>query len=212
MYEVRHFAEDRSSTLCAYLEDHPFAVLVVNMAEGPSVDHIPLEYDASSGTKGRLLGHIARSNPLWREFESGPALAVFSGHQSYISPDWYTSKASDPRVVPTWNYAAVHVSGTLGFFHDEDRIYDLLSRLTDRFEASRPTPWKMTDAPADHVAKLVGAVVGVELTIDRMIGKWKLSQNRPAEDRQGVVEGLRSEGGAGGASLAKLMEAWENPE
>jgi transcriptional regulator len=169
------------------------------------VDHIPLEFDAGSGSEGRLLGHIARSNPLWREFESGPGLAVFSAHHAYVSPDWYVSRAADPRVVPTWNYAAVHVSGTLRFFHDADRIQELLARMTDRFESSRSTPWRIADAPAEHIGRLVGAVVGLELQIDSMIGKWKMSQNRPPEDREGVMAGLRREGGADGAALADLM-------
>jgi transcriptional regulator len=205
MYVASHFAVESLSVLRAYLAEHPFAALAVNTVEGPSVDHIPLEFDASPTPKGRLLGHVARSNPLWREFESGPALAVFCAHQAYVSPDWYASKAIDPRVVPTWNYAAVHVSGTLRFFHDAGRIADLLARLTDRFESSRAKPWRLTDAPADYVSKLVGAVVGVELVIDRIVGKWKLSQNRPSEDRNGVIAGLRREGGSGGAALADLM-------
>jgi transcriptional regulator len=205
MYAVQHFAQEEVSVMRAYLVENPFAALVVNTIDGPSVDHIPLEFDATSGSDGRLVGHIARSNPLWREFGSGPGLAVFSAHHGYVSPDWYVSRASDPRVVPTWNYAAVHVSGTLRFFHDADRIKELLVRLTDRFESARPRPWRMSDAPAEFVERLVGGVVGVELQIDRMEGKWKLSQNRPREDRDGVMAGLRREGGANGAALAELM-------
>jgi transcriptional regulator len=205
MYVVQHFAQKSVPVMCAYLAENPFAALVVNTPNGPTVDHIPLEFDAGSGSEGRLLGHIARSNPLWREFESGPGLAVFSAHHAYVSPDWYVSRAADPRVVPTWNYAAVHVSGTLRFFHDADRIQELLARMTDRFESSRSTPWRIADAPAEHIGRLVGAVVGLELQIDSMIGKWKMSQNRPPEDREGVMAGLRREGGADGAALADLM-------
>lgn len=205
MYAVQHFAEQSVPVMRAYLAENPFAALVINTLAGPSVEHIPLEFDASSGSDGCLLGHIARRNPLWREFESGPGLAVFSAHHAYVSPDWYASKATDPRVVPTWNYAAVHVSGTLRFFHDTDRIQELLTRLTDRFESARPTPWRMTDAPTEYISQLVQGVVGVELQIDRMVGKWKLSQNRPKEDREGVMAGLRREGGVGGAALASLM-------
>lgn len=209
MYAVQHFAQQDVSVMRAYLVEHPFAALVVSTVDGPSVDHIPLEFDATSGSNGRLVGHIARSNPLWRQFEPSPALAVFCAHHGYVSPDWYVSKAIDPRVVPTWNYAAVHVSGTLRFFHDADRIKELLVRLTDRFESARPTPWRMRDAPAEFVERLVGGVVGVELQIDRMQGKWKLSQNRPREDRDGVMAGLRREGGGDGAALADLMAMQE---
>jgi transcriptional regulator len=209
MYAAQQFAQDNVSIMRAYLVEHPFGALVADTADGLSVDHIPLEFDAASGSKGRLVGHIARSNPLWRGFESGPALAVFSARHGYVSPDWYVSKAADPRVVPTWNYAAVHVSGTLRFFHDADRIKELLVRLTDRFESARPTPWRMSDAPAEFIDGLVGSVVGMELQIERMQGKWKLSQNRSREDRDGVMAGLRREGGANGAALADLMATQE---
>jgi transcriptional regulator len=205
MVAVQHFAQKSVPVMRAYLAKNPFAALVINTADGPTVDHIPLEFDSGSGSRGRLLGHVARSNPLWREFESGPGLAVFSAHHGYISPDWYASRTTDSRVVPTWNYATVHVSGTLRFFHDADRIRELLGRMTDRFESTRPTPWRMTDAPAEYIDRLAAAVVGIELEIDRMVGKWKLSQNRPPEDRGSVMAGLRREGGAAGAALADLM-------
>ncbi len=205
MYAVRHFSQVSMPVMRAYLVENPFATLVVNTADGPSVEHLPMAWDGSSDREGRLLGHIARSNPLWREFESAPGLAVFSGHDAYVSPDWYSTKAVDPRVVPTWNYAAVHVSGTLRFFHDADRILELLTRLTDRFESGRPTPWQPADAPDEYLDRMVGAVVGVELEIERVVGKWKLSQNRPREDREGVMAGLRREAGARGAALADLM-------
>lgn len=207
MNVVPHFAQQSLPVMRAYISENPFATLIVKAADGLLVDHLPFEIDASFGASGRLLGHVARSNPLWKEFESGAGLAVFSAHNAYVSPDWYVSKAADPRVVPTWNYAAVHVAGTLRFFHDEDRIYDLLTRLTSKFEASRPTPWKASDAPTEFTSQLVRAVVGIELEIESIVGKWKLSQNRPREDRDGVISGLRREGGANAGALADLMAA-----
>ena len=211
MYEVEHFTQTDHAVLRAYLSENPFAALVVGTPEGPSVDHIPLEFDSSWGSKGRLLGHVARANPLWQSFESGEAaLAIFSAHQAYVSPDWYAGKAADPRVVPTWNYAAVHVSGRLSFFHDAERISALLNRLTDQFESKRSNPWRTSDAPSDFIEKMVGAVVGIQLEIEGMHGKWKLSQNRSAQDRKGVREGLRRESGAAGAALADLMERVES--
>jgi transcriptional regulator len=207
MYAVRHFAQLDHDVMRSYVADHPFAALVTNTSDGPNVEHLPMELDADSGSEGRLLGHVARSNPLWRAFESGPALAIFSAHDTYVSPDWYASKAADPRVVPTWNYAAVHVAGTLRFFHDADRIRALLARLTNHHEAGRATPWSISDAPAEFIDQLAGAVVGVELEIERMIGKWKLSQNRATEDRAGVIAGLRREAGPGALRVADLMEA-----
>jgi transcriptional regulator len=212
MYEVEHFSQTSVSAMRAYVAQNSFASLAVDTDEGPSIDHLPLEFDPTPGPDGRLLGHVARGNPLWRRFESGPALAVFCGHQAYISPDWYSSKASEPRVVPTWNYAAVHVSGTLRFLHEPEQIFEILSRLTERFESSRPTPWTIADAPEDFVHRLVGAVVGVELEVRSMKGKWKLSQNRPAQDRKGVIAGLRSEGGSAGHAMADLMERRRDDE
>jgi transcriptional regulator len=123
-----------------------------------------------------------------------------------VSPDWYASKAADPRVVPTWNYVAVHVSGRLRFFDDPERISALLHRLTDRFESRRSRPWRVEDAPGEFFEKMVRGVVGLELWIEEIQGKWKLSQNRPAEDRAGVRAGLRREGGAAGSALVNLME------
>jgi transcriptional regulator len=205
MYEASVFLETDSAVLRAYVEAHPFAVLAVGTAAGPSVDHLPMLLEGDPSAHGRLIGHVARGNPLWERFEAGPALAVFSGHQAYVSPDWYPTKAKDPRVVPTWNYVAVHVEGELRFFHDEERILDVVSRLTERFESDRPSPWKVDDAPADFVRGLARGVVGLELRIERMVGKYKLSQNRPAEDRAGVVAGLRREADPVGLGLAELM-------
>jgi len=206
MYTVRHFAEEDDAVMRSYIAEHPFATLVINTPEGPNVEHIPMEFETTSEGAARLLGHVARSNPLWRAFESGPALAVFNAHDAYVSPDWYATKATDPRVVPTWNYAAVHVSGTLRFFHDAHRIRALLAGLTNRFESARPTPWQISDAPPEFVDQLAAAVVGVGLEVDRIVGKWKMSQNRSVEDRLGVIAGLRREGGPGETAVAELME------
>ena len=208
MYEVEHFAQSDNSTLASYMDENPFGALVVCTPEGPSVDHLPMEFDPTLGSHGRLLGHIARSNPLGQRFPSGPALAIFSAHHGYVSPDWYASKADDPRVVPTWNYAAVHVSGSLSFFEEPKRIHSLLNRLTERFEAARDTPWKTADAPPEFIEKMLRGIVGFELSIERIVGKWKLSQNRSEADQQGVCEGLRREGGPAGAVLADLMEGF----
>jgi transcriptional regulator len=205
MYRVEQFVVEDPSTLMAHLSEHPFASLVVNGEAGPSVEHLPFLVDDSIGDRGALLGHVSRGNPLWQQSEPCRALAVFVGHQAYVSPAWYATKASDPRVVPTWNYAAVHVSGTLRFFHDRARLHALLTRLTERFEAKRPNPWQVSDAPADFVDRMAQGIVGVELQIDGIQGKWKLSQNRPPADRLGVIDGLRREAGETGAAMADIM-------
>ncbi len=208
MYEVEHFVQTDSRLLHGYLAANPFAALVVATTDGLSADHLPMEFDPSFGSMGRLQGHVARANPLWRGSDSAAssALAIFSAHHGYISPAWYATKRDDPRVVPTWNYAAVHVTGRLSFFHDGQRISEMLARLTERFEAERAEPWRASDAPDEFIKKMIAGVVGFELVIEKMIGKWKLSQNRSAEDQKGVRGGLRREAGAGGAELADLME------
>jgi len=208
MYRVEAFEIENQAILTAHLAEHPFASLVINGDEGPCVEHLPLELDGSIGARGALLGHVSRANPVWRQGDALRALAVFVGPQAYVSPAWYATKATDPRVVPTWNYAAVHVSGTLRFFHDASRLHDLLTRLTDRFESMRSTPWHVSDAPADFIERMSTGIVGLELEIDRMQGKWKMSQNRPPADRAGVIEGLRHEARAS-RSVADVMAAFD---
>ena len=215
MYEVDPFMQKDEVTLRTYIAKNPFSTLIADTGDEMCVDHIPLEFDDSVGSTGRLIGHIAKSNPLWRNAESARedsifARAIFCGHQAYVSPDWYPSKLAEPRVVPTWNYAAVHVSGRLRFSHDPDLIRSILDRLTDRFESVRPRPWRVDDAPKDFLTKMVSGVVGIELEIESMIGKWKLSQNRSQEDRAGVRDGLRNEAGAMGEGLADLMAEGES--
>ena len=212
MYRVEHFAQTSSEVLHDYIIEHPFAALVVSTDRGPLVNHVPMEFDSAFGEKGRLIGHVARANPLWQTQASGSSMAVFCDDHAYVSPDWYESKREDPRVVPTWNYAAVHVIGRLTFFQDADRLADLLARLTDRFESNRPTPWKIRDAPRDFVEKMIRGVVGFELEIEQIEGKWKLSQNRSPQDQEGVRAGLRREGGAAGAALADLMDGTSREE
>jgi transcriptional regulator len=212
MYRVQAFDVEDESVLRDHVAEHPFASLVINTDDGPSVEHLPLELDGSIGARGALLGHVSRANPVWQKGDELRALAVFVGPETYVSPAWYATKETDPRVVPTWNYAAVHVSGTLRFFHDASRLHDLLTRLTERFESTRSDPWHVSDAPADFVERMIRGVVGLELEIDGMQGKWKMSQNRPFADRAGVIEGLRRERGESGAAVADVMAALETPK
>ena len=142
-----------------------------------------------------LRGHLARANPQWRRAsDTVEALAIFTGPQSYISPGWYPTKRESGKVVPTWNYVAIHATGRLRFFDDAEALRGIVTRLTDTHEARRADPWKVTDAPAAYVDAMLKAIVGFELTIDKLEGKWKMSQNRPAQDRAGVVDGLTREG------------------
>ena len=203
MYLPAHFAERRDQALHGLLDAHPFATLVASGAAGMAVNHLPLLRHG-----GTLRGHVARGNEL-AALDGAAVLAVFHGPQGYVSPNWYPSKHETGREVPTWNYAVVHVHGRLRVTHDAHWLRALLAALTDRFEAAEPRPWKLADAPADHVDKLLGAIAGIEIAIERIEGKFKLSQNHPAANRAGVIAGLGRRAQGDDPALAALMQAQE---
>jgi len=195
MYVPSHFAETRVEVLHEALRSCGLFTLVTRDGGGLDASHLPMLLEAPPGGPARLVGHLARANGQWRSAPGGsPALAVALGPDAYVTPAWYPTKRETGRVVPTWNYVALHAHGEVRFFEDRDRLLDVVERLTARHEQGRPHPWKVSDAPPDHVEAMLRGIVGVELTITRLEGKWKASQNRGAEDRQGVVEGLRAEG------------------
>ena len=155
----------------------------------------------------RLIFHMARANPQWTTIEAGShALAIVTGAQAYISPSWYPSKAEHGRAVPTWNYSAVHFTGLVQTHQDADWLRDAVTRLTDLHERHRERPWSVTDAPAPYIDKQLRAIVGIEMTIEKVEAKAKLSQNRSAEDRRGVIEGLHREGGRREQELSDSMD------
>ena len=203
MYLPRHFAQGDPGALQALMREHPLAVLVTTGPDGLTADHLPLEYDAQARA---LRGHVARANPLWQHAAGQPVLAVFRGPQAYVSPSWYASKAEHHRVVPTWNYAVVHAHGTLRSVDEAPWLHALVSQLTARHESARPTPWAVEDAPADYVQQMLRAIVGIEIAVDRLLGKWKLGQNRSSADRQGVVDGLEAEPAPSTSTLAHWMK------
>lgn len=203
MYLPRHFVETREDALHGLIDTHPFATLVASGAAGMAVNHLPFV------RQGHVLhGHVARGNEL-AAMDGAAALAIFHGPQGYVSPNWYPSKHETGREVPTWNYAVAHVHGRLRVIHDADWLRALLDALTDRHEASEPSPWKVADAPADHVEKLLGAIVGIEIAIERVEGKFKLSQNHPAANRAGVIDGLARRAQGDDLALAALMQEQE---
>jgi transcriptional regulator len=210
MYVPPHFAETRPEVLHRVIRQYPFATLVTLGSEGLTANHLPMEIDPDPAPFGTLLGHVARANPVWRDFaaEQG-ALAIFQGPQAYVSPSWYPTKRQTGKVVPTWNYVVVHASGPLKVIDDPAWLRAFVERLTNRHEGSRTEPWRVTDAPADYVAQLVRAIVGIELPIARLTGKWKLSQNRSRADQQGVAESLNETGRAEAIALAALMRQSE---
>jgi len=206
MYLPKHFEESRVQILHELIRAYPLGALVVLTARGLDANHIPFEVDPEPMPFGTLRGHIARANPLWRDFSREvEALAIFQGPGTYISPSWYRTKRETAKVVPTWNYAVVHAHGALQFIDDRAWLRAFVEKLTNRHEAERRDPWKVTDAPPDYIEQQLGAIVGLEIPIARLIGKWKVSQNRPTQDRDGVVEGLLREGGHSSAAIANLV-------
>ena len=191
MYVPPSFAEHDVGVMQAFIEAHPLGALVTASSDGLFATHLPLVLERDRGAHGTLCGHIARANPHHELVADGAdALVLFTGADAYVTPSLYPSKAKHGKVVPTWNYVAVHAHGTLRFVRDRDALRRHLESLTARHEAGRPRPWSIDDTPDGYVDALLGAIVGVEIEVVRLDGKWKMSQNRPAEDVTGVVEGL----------------------
>ncbi len=204
MYLPRHFAETRPEVLQAAIRAHPFATLASLGPEGIVADHLPLQLSAD-GT--RLLGHVARANPLWTAAADREVLAIFHGPQAYVSPSWYPSKREHGKAVPTWNYVVVHARGRLTAIDDPLRLRPLLDELVDRHEGEFAEPWRVGDAPPDYIEKMLAAIVGIEIAVTALEGKWKTSQNQPDANRAGVVAGLRRSDTEDAAAMAALVAA-----
>ena len=204
MYLPAHFAETRAEPLHALMRERPFATLVHCAGGTPTADHLPLALSPD----GRLLrGHVARANPLWQTAAGSEVLAVFHGPQAYVSPGWYPTKREHGKAVPTWNYVTVHAHGRLRVVDDPGRLREMLDELVDRHEEGFEPRWRIADAPADYIDSMLRAIVGVEIEIGRLEGKWKVSQNQPAANREGVVAGLRDRGGDEAGAMADLVNA-----
>ncbi|MBV8168869.1 MAG: FMN-binding negative transcriptional regulator [Alphaproteobacteria bacterium] len=191
MYVPRHFQETDVPTLHAAIRDIAFGTLVSAGPDGMIASHVPMIIDPEPAPYGTLLGHVARANPHGQVTSAFDALAMFVGPNSYVTPSYYAAKREHGKVVPTWNYVAVHAYGKLEWFDDAERLLGVVTRLTDTHEGKRADVWKVTDAPADFVAGMLKGIIGFALPIARLEGKWKMSQNRPAADRPGVIEGLQ---------------------
>lgn len=195
MYLPDNFKETDVGVLHHTIRRIKLGTLVTFGPGGLIASHVPMLIDPEPAPFGTLSGHVARANPHWREAPSDtPALAIFLGPNTYVSPSAYATKRKTGKVVPTWNYVAVHAYGPLQFYDDADRLLQLVTRLTDTHEADRPNRWHVTDAPADYTRSMLKAIVGFELPVARLEGKWKMSQNRPAEDVPGIVDALSREG------------------
>ncbi|MEH6498174.1 MAG: FMN-binding negative transcriptional regulator [Pseudoalteromonas distincta] len=197
MYLPEHFAEDRPEQLHALMRAYPLAALVMLTDAGLDANHIPFELLAEQGAHGVLQGHIARANPLVQQITDGaPVLVIFQGPHGYISPNWYPSKHETHRQVPTWNYQVVHAHGRIRLRDDERFVRGLVARLTREHEAQAEPerPWKMTDSSPDYISEMLAKIVGIEIDIERLVGKFKLSQNKVVADVAGVVEALDERG------------------
>lgn len=208
MYNPSQFAEKRPEVLAETIAQHPLASLITVGRDGNIVaSHIPLLLDPADGPLGTLRGHMARANSQWQETApDSEALAIFRGPQHYISPNWYPTKSEHGKVVPTWNYVVVHARGRIRFPDDPTWLLRNVSALTDHQERGVETPWRVTDAPPDYTQGLLRAIVGVELEITHLEGKWKVSQNRGEADRQGVISGLRATSTDVGSAMATLVD------
>jgi transcriptional regulator len=209
MYLPKYHAMTDLGAMQTHIEHHALGAWVCQGDGGFVANHIPFILDRTHGPHGscgRLIGHVSRANPVWRQLETAaPSVVMFMGPQTYISPAWYPGKQAHGKVVPTWNYVTVHAHGVARAVEDPDWMLDMLNRLTDAQESSRPAPWSVADAPSDYVRKMLRAIVGIEITIDHLEGRFKVSQDEAHADRLGTVEGLMREPDTQAHAMARLV-------
>lgn len=219
MYIPAHFKETSTEVMHGLINAHPLGTLIVSTNNGLEANHIPffLSEDIlldnclleNKGEFGTLRGHVARANQVWLNFKSdAEVLVVFNGEQSYVTPSWYPAKNETGKVVPTWNYTAVHAYGKLQVKHEISWIRRHLEELTRTNEHAIHGDWQVSDAPVDYIERLMEMIVGIEIPISRLEGKWKVSQNQPAQNRDGVIQGLREKSG-NQCPMAYLVEAYK---
>ncbi len=208
MYVPKHFKEDSLPVLHNFIRDIGFGTLVTMNEVEIEASHLPMLLDESKGSNGTLYGHMARANQQWQRAKpDAQALAIFVGPNSYISPAWYPSKRQTGKVVPTWNYIAIHAYGCIAFYDDASELREHVGKLTELHEHSQTAPWSITDAPPDYIETMLKGIVGFRLTLTRLEGKWKLSQNRTPTDMAGVQDALTAAGGEDQRILAGMMRA-----
>lgn len=213
MYLPAHFEQHDRAALHGLVAAHPLATLVTPGPEGTVADLLPLQLHTGDDGSAELRGHVARANPLWRHAHGQPVLALFHGPQAYVTPSWYASKPRHGKVVPTWNYTVVQARGTLQAVDDAPWLRELVGLLTDTHESPRPAPWQVEDAPADFVQQMLRAIVGIRIPVDRLVGKWKVSQNRDEADRAGVATGLATSASSPAmAAMAQLVRDAGHPK
>lgn len=202
MYIPPLFAEDRPEELQAIIQAASLPILVSPTASGLVATHLPLRIVGQN----KLVGHFAKANPHWRDFTPGAdSLAIFTAVDGYVSPSWYPSKTETGKVVPTWNYQAVHATGRLEIIDDPAALLDIVTGLTERYESPRAHPWAVTDAPDDYIAAMLKGIVGIILHITKLEGKSKLSQNKSLADRESIIAGVTEENPALAAAMRKTL-------
>jgi transcriptional regulator len=211
MYIPKQFEEPRIDVMHELIRAYPLATLVTHSSNGLNANHIPLHLSQSPAPYGALQGHIARANPLFGEISDGiETLTIFHGPDSYITPSWYATKKKTGKVVPTWNYAVVHAYGVLRVVDNASWLRAQLDALTEHNESSFPEPWAVSDAPPEYIERIMAAIVGVEMVITKLLGKWKVSQNQPAQNQVGVISGLKASGLPESEAMAALVETGVN--
>jgi transcriptional regulator len=211
MYVPQHFDEPRVEVMHELMRERPLATVVTMSSQGLNANHIPLYLSTEPAPFGTLRGHVARANPMWRDLQAGlETLVIFHGPDAYISPSWYATKQESGKVVPTWNYAVVHAYGTLQVIDDASWVRSQLEVLTAHNERRFTEPWAVSDAPRDFTEKLIAAVIGIEIVISSLSGKWKVSQNQPPQNQAGVIDGLDKVQCPDSVSMASLVKANAN--
>jgi transcriptional regulator len=212
MYLPKHFEETDTAVLHALIAAHPLGTLVTQHEGNLVADHIPFLIDPARGEHGTLLAHVARANPVWKTLlaNTSESLVIFQGPQAYISPSWYPSKYEHGKAVPTWNYAVVHAHGVARAIDDPNWLLPFVTRLTNIHEATNvateAVPWQVSDAPPDYIDSMIKAIVGIEIPLTKLVGKWKVSQNRPEPDKLGVIAGLTGRAGENALQMAQLVK------
>ncbi|MGC3980135.1 MAG: FMN-binding negative transcriptional regulator [Steroidobacteraceae bacterium] len=208
MYIPKHYEETDLAVLHSLARAHPLGTWATQGEGELIVNHVPFILDSSRGANGTLMGHVARANGVWQSFsKTVESVVVFQGAESYITPSWYPSKHAHGKAVPTWNYAVVHAHGLPVVIEDKVWLLNHLNQLTDQHESEQALPWKVSDAPTDYIEKMVAAIVGIEIPITKLVGKWKVSQNRQEPDKLGVVAGLLAKGNRRSKDMAALVNA-----
>lgn len=201
MYIPNNFKESDLQELLELIQLNSLAAIVWQSIDGITADHIPLFYEDN-----KLVGHVAKANPICKELAAQNVLVIFQGANSYISPNWYPTKQEDHKAVPTWNYAVVHVHGKINLITENSDKLRILKKLTSIHEASQETPWSIDDAPADYIEKMMNGVIGIEIEISKIEGKWKVSQNQPAKNKAGIVGNLQKLPDENSAKMATFIK------